>query len=37
MRDHAEYLQVAYGSSERRVCQVLNLGRFNLQVRKRGR
>ncbi len=27
MRDHAKYLQVAYGSSERRVCQVLTLGR----------
>ena len=27
MRDHAEYLQVAYGSSERRACQVLTLGR----------
>ena len=27
MRDHAEYLQVAYGSSERRVCQVLTFGR----------
>ena len=26
MRDHAEYLQVAYGSSERRTCQVLTLG-----------
>ena len=27
MRDHAEYLQVAYGSSERRACRVLTLGR----------
>ena len=27
MRDHAKHLQVAYGSSERRACQVLTLGR----------
>ena len=27
MRDHAKYLQVAYGSSERRTCQVLTFGR----------
>ena len=27
MRDHARYLQVAYGSSERRACGVLTFGR----------
>ncbi len=27
MRDHARYLQVAYGSSERRTCEVLTFGR----------
>ena len=27
MREHARYLQVAYGSSERRVCGVLTFGR----------
>ena len=27
MRDHAKYLEVAYGSSERRTCQVLAFGR----------
>lgn len=27
MRDHANYLQMAYGTSERRTCQVLSLGR----------
>ena len=27
MRDHARYLQVAYGSSERRSCEVLTFGR----------
>ena len=27
MRDHARYIQVAYGSSERRTCEVLTFGR----------